>query len=56
MKHLFAIRNTRTKKLVPGLFFESKPAAKKERDARNAIEESPVFVVTYGPDHRLFTK
>lgn len=56
MKHLFAIRNTHTKKLVTGLYFESKPAAKKERDARNTAEGSPIYVVTYGPDHRLFTK
>ena len=47
---LFALRDTRTNKVIPDLFFASKPEAKKERDRRNA--DGGQYVVTVGPDHR----
>ncbi len=47
---LFAIRDLTTGRLIPGLFFSSKQAAKTKRDELgNATHR-----VTYGPDHRHF--
>lgn len=46
---LFALRDISTGKVVPELFFTSKPEAKKERDARGGPTK---FSVTTGPDHR----
>lgn len=46
---LFALRDNATGKVVPELFFTSKPEAKKERDARGGPTK---FSVTTGPDHR----
>lgn len=45
---LFALRDTTTNKIVPDLYFSSKPEAKRERDSREAGR----YVVTPGPDHR----
>lgn len=45
---LFALRDMSTGKVVPDLYFGSKPEAKRERDTR----EGGPFVVTVGPDHR----
>ena len=47
---LFALRDTTTNKIVPDLFFPSKPEAKKARDERN--KDGAALVVTPGPDHR----
>ena len=47
---LFALRDTTSNKIVPDLFFSSKPEAKKARDERN--EKGASLVVTPGPDHR----
>lgn len=49
---LFALRDTHTNKVIPDLFFASKPEAKKERDLRNAAGGS--YVVTVGPDHHRY--
>jgi len=48
---LFALRDNKTGKVVPDLFFSSKPEAKRERDARGA-PGSNAYSVTVGPDHR----
>lgn len=48
---LFALRDTATNKLIPNLFFPSKPDAKKARDDYNKNGEGRA-VVTPGPDHR----
>jgi len=55
MLRLFALRDTSTKRLIPGLTFPSKPEARAERDARNAVKPGSVCI-TYGPDHRRFVK
>ena len=47
---LFTLRDTTTNKIVPDLYFASKPEAKRERDSREAGK----YVVTTGPDHRRF--
>jgi len=47
---LFAIKDLTTGRLIPGLFFNSKPAAKAKRDELG----SKTHCVTYGPDHRNF--
>lgn len=47
---LFALRDTSTNKLIPDLFFSSKPEAKQARDDRN--KKGASLVVTPGPDHR----
>lgn len=47
---LFALRDTITNKLIPDLFFPTKPEAKKARDDYNKGGGS--CVVTPGPDHR----
>lgn len=47
---LFALRDTTINKLLPNVYFSDKPAAKRERDARNQAGGS--YVVTPGPDHR----
>ena len=47
---LFALRDTRTNKTLSDAYFDSKPAAKRERDRLNADGGS--YVVTVGPDHR----
>lgn len=44
---LFTLRDTTTNKVVPDLYFSSKPEAKRERDSREAGK----YVVTTGPDH-----
>lgn len=49
---LFALRNTATNKVVPNLFFPSKPAAKLARDQHNDNNPNGPFVVSPGPDHR----
>ena len=51
---LFALRNIRTNKLVPELYFNSKPEAKRKRDAINEEAKTNVYVVTVGPDHDRF--
>ena len=48
--HLFALRDTQTKKPVPDTFFASKPEAKRARDDLN--KGTLRYVVTPGPDHR----
>lgn len=47
---LFTLRDTTTNKIVPDLYFSSKPEAKRERDSRTAGR----YVVTTGPDHHRF--
>ena len=47
--HLFALRDTQTKKPVPGTSFASKPEAKRARDDLN--KGTLRYVVTPGPDH-----
>ena len=49
---LFALRNIHTNKLLPELYFSSKPEAKRKRDAMNEEAKTNVYVVTAGPDHR----
>lgn len=49
---LFALRDNKTSKPVPDLYFSSKPEAKRERDARGG---PAVYSVTVGPDHRRHT-
>lgn len=51
MKKLFAIRDTRTNKLIPELFFEDKTKAKNARNELNSAAGKECFVVTHGPDH-----
>lgn len=51
---LFALRDTQTNKLVPDLYFVSKPEAKRARDLHNSSSNSARYVVTPGPDHRKF--
>lgn len=50
---LFALRDTKTNKINPDVFFSDKPAAKKARDKLNAAPPGG-WVVTPGPDHRNF--
>lgn len=45
---LFAIRDLVTGKIIPDLYFSSKPAAKQKRDELGAA----THCVTAGPDHR----
>lgn len=52
---LFTIRNTTTNKIHPGTFFTDKMKAKKARDLISEQTGQP-HVVTYGPDHKKFTK
>lgn len=47
---LFAIRDLSTGKLIAGLFFSDKQAAKAKRKELG----DTTHCVTYGPDHRLF--
>jgi hypothetical protein len=58
MKKLFALRDTRTDKLVPDQFFADKMKAKQARTTANPKDddgnEVMLFVVTYGPDHWKF--
>lgn len=50
---LFAIRDTVTGKIIPDLFFPSKPDAKRHRDKLDDdIGHKGRHVVTPGPDHR----
>lgn len=51
MKKLFAIRDTRTNKCLPGAYFSDKKLAKQARDEHNTAAGTKVFVVTHGPDH-----
>lgn len=51
---LFALRDTKTNKVLPETFFADKPAAKKVRDELNA--QGSAVVVTPGPDHRRYAK
>lgn len=50
---LFALRHIPTKRVVPDLWFNDKPAARIERDKRN-LEEPGAYCVTLGPDHRRY--
>ena len=47
---LFALRDTQTKKLVPGAYFVTKSEAKCARDELN--KGTTLYVVTLGPDHQ----
>lgn len=47
---LFAIRDLTTGRVIPNLFFPSKPAAKLKRDELGR----DTHVVTYGPDHHRY--
>lgn len=47
---LFAIRDLSTNRILPNLFFPSKPEAKAERDKLGAA----THCVTYGPDHHAY--
>lgn len=47
---LFALRDTRTNKILSDTYFSSKPEAKRARDAAN--ENGGQYVVSPGPDHR----
>ena len=49
---LFALRDTKTNKVIPDAFFPDKPSAKKMRDQLN--ESGGTVVVTPGPDHRRY--
>lgn len=55
MKKLFAIRDTRTNKVLPQLYFSEKRDAKAARDALNLSAMEQQFVVTPGPDHYKHT-
>lgn len=50
---LFALRDTASNKVVPDLYFGSKPEAKRERDRLNG-GDSLRYVVVPGPDHRRY--
>lgn len=52
---LFTLRNTTTNKIHPETFFTDKMKAKKARDLISEQTGQP-HVVTYGPDHKKFTK
>lgn len=47
---LFAIRDLTTGRILPNLFFSSKPEAKTKRQELGA----ETHCVTYGPDHRHY--
>lgn len=47
---LFALRDLSTGRILPDLFFPSKPAAKAKRDELGATN----YCVTYGPDHHSY--
>ena len=55
---LFALRDTRTNIIVPGLSFSAKPDARTDRDARNKLvsANSMAYVITYGPDHHRYAR
>lgn len=55
MKKLFAIRDIRSNKILPGLTFFTKRDAKLARDELNSRTEGLYFVVTAGPDHHKHT-
>lgn len=55
MKKLFAIRDIRTNKVLPGIHFSNKHDAKTARNELNARAEGLYFVVTAGPDHYKHT-
>lgn len=48
---LFAIRDVSTGRIIPNLFFNSKPEAKAKRDELG----KETHCVTYGPDHRKYS-
>lgn len=48
-KKLFQITELSTQRVVPGLWFDNKPEAKKKREELNAGQFK--FVVSPGPDH-----
>jgi hypothetical protein len=50
---LFGLRHVPTGRPVTDLHFPDKPAARKERDKRNAAEPN-AYCVTFGPDHRHY--
>jgi hypothetical protein len=47
---LFALRDLSTGRILPDLFFPSKPDAKAKRNELGAEK----FCVTYGPDHHAY--
>lgn len=49
---LYALRDTRTNKIIPDVYFFNKKDAKHERDLRKAHGEQ--LVVTSGPDHHKY--
>lgn len=51
---LFAIRDTRSNKLIPDAYYASKPEAKRARDNMNGATSR--YVVAPGPDHRKFKR
>lgn len=51
---LFALKNLVTGKVLPDLYFKDKQQAKAKRDELNT--DQVTFCVTYGPDHRRYTK
>jgi hypothetical protein len=55
---LFALRDTRTNTVVPGLTFPAKPDARLERDSRNSLGApgNMAYVITYGPDHHRYAR
>lgn len=54
MKKLFQLRDLRTNKSIPNIFFPDKTKAKAERDRLNEEAGARHFVVTPGPDHWKF--
>ena len=50
---LFALRGSATGRLIPGLYFGSKSAARAARNARNAGQPDACRV-TCGPDHKRY--
>lgn len=47
---LFSIRDLRTGRTIPNMYFSSKAAAKAKREELGA----QFYCVAYGPDHRHF--
>ena len=51
---LFAIRDTQSNKLIPDVYYVSKPEAKRARDNMNGATSR--YVVTPGPDHYKYRR